>query len=73
MCNHEQPQLVGTAEGIRCRTCGKLFHSFDEIERDRAAADAPAESKPVGADAPGGPSPAPAEKPKTERRKKTDD
>ena len=55
MCTHEQPQLVGTAEGIRCRACGKVFNNFAEIERDRAAADAP------------------AEKPKTARRKKTDD
>ena len=72
MCTHETPQLLGTAEGIRCRACGKLFGSFAEVERDRAAAAAPVESKHVGADAPGGPSPAPAEKPKTNRRKKTD-
>ena len=57
-CIHEQAALIGSAEGIRCRTCGKLFHSFDEIERDRAAADAPA----------------PADKPKkTRRRAKADD
>lgn len=53
MCRHEQAALIGSAEGIRCRTCGKLFHSFDEIERDRAAADAPA----------------PADKPKKPRRR----
>ena len=58
MCTHEQPQLVGTAEGIRCRACGKVFNSFEELERDRAAADAPA----------------PADKPKkTRRRAKADD
>ena len=43
MCTHETPQLLGTAEGIRCRACGKLFGSFAEIERDRAEAAAPAE------------------------------
>ena len=32
MCTHEQPQLVGTAEGIRCRACGKVFNSFAELE-----------------------------------------
>lgn len=58
MCRHEQAALIGSAEGIRCRTCGKLFHSFDEIARDRAAADAPA----------------PADKPKrSKRRAKADD
>ena len=57
-CKHDLPFLMGTAEGIRCRTCGKLFHSFEEIERDRAAADAPA----------------PADKPKRpKRRAKADD
>lgn len=58
MCRHEQAALIGSAEGIRCRTCGKLFHSFEEIERDRAAAGAPA----------------PADKPKRpKRRAKADD
>ena len=35
MCRHEQSQLVGTAEGIRCRACGKVFNSFEELERER--------------------------------------
>ena len=36
MCRHEQAQLVGTAEGIRCRACGRIFASFEELERERA-------------------------------------
>ena len=31
MCNHDQSMLMGTADGIVCRGCGKLFKSFDEI------------------------------------------
>lgn len=30
-CNHEQSMLMGTADGIVCRGCGKLFKSFKEI------------------------------------------
>lgn len=30
-CKHEQHMLMGTADGIVCRGCGKLFHDFDEI------------------------------------------
>lgn len=30
-CKHELPLLMGTADGIVCRGCGRLFASFDEI------------------------------------------
>ena len=30
-CKHENSMLMGTADGIVCRGCGKLFKSFDEI------------------------------------------
>ena len=35
MCRHELNQLVGTADGVLCRACGKLFPTFSELERDR--------------------------------------
>ena len=34
-CNHATEHLVGTAEGIKCRVCGKVFATFDEIVKDR--------------------------------------
>lgn len=30
-CLHENAYLIGTAEGIRCRRCGKLFATFADI------------------------------------------
>ena len=35
MCRHEQAQLVGTADGILCRACGKIFANFEELEQER--------------------------------------
>ena len=54
MCKHEIGLLVGTADGIVCKGCGKLFHSFDEI------------SGPVKEEV----KPAAEEKPKKARKKK---
>ena len=31
MCDHPLTMLVGEKEGIRCKVCGMLFPSFDEI------------------------------------------
>ena len=36
MCNHELSMLMGTADGIVCRGCGKLFSSFEEIHPQEA-------------------------------------
>lgn len=40
-CTHETRNLIGTAEGIQCRACGKTFKTFAEIhanaERQPAA------------------------------------
>lgn len=47
MCKHEQTQLVGTADGILCRACGRRFGSFAEVERDRAPQEQPKAEKPV--------------------------
>lgn len=27
-CKHDISQLIGTAEGIRCKTCGQLFKTM---------------------------------------------
>ena len=40
-CKHELQNLMGTADGIVCRACGRVFASIDEI----MAADTPAEKK----------------------------
>jgi hypothetical protein len=37
MCNHDNKDLIGVENGIKCRACGKVFASFAEIEKDRAA------------------------------------
>ena len=33
-CKHELPHLMGTADGIVCRACGRVFASFAEIEAE---------------------------------------
>ena len=62
-CKHELGFLVGNADGILCRRCGRLFKSFDELRADAG--------EPEGAS----PTPAPVEekapeKPKRGRRAK---
>lgn len=42
-CKHEINLLMGTADGIVCRGCGRLFKDMDEILEDiEPAAEAPA-------------------------------
>lgn len=45
-CRHENKYLMGTADGIVCRACGKLFKSFAEIHGENVP---PAEEKPTEA------------------------
>lgn len=40
-CKHELQNLMGTADGIVCRVCGRVFANLDEIK----GADIPAEKK----------------------------
>ena len=42
-CKHEIQNLMGTADGIVCRACGRVFADLSEI----MAADIPAEKKPA--------------------------
>lgn len=35
MCKHDNRDLIGDANGIKCRACGKVFASFADIEADR--------------------------------------
>lgn len=42
-CKHDLPFLMGTADGIVCRACGRVFKDFAEIQ----GADAPAPEKPA--------------------------
>lgn len=43
MCKHEIRDLMGTADGIVCRKCGKLFADMDAVNADRdPAPEAPA-------------------------------
>lgn len=43
-CKHDVNYLMGTADGIVCRKCGKVFPSFSslhaDLEADKAAQDA---------------------------------
>jgi hypothetical protein len=57
-CKHEANYLLGTADGIKCRKCGKMFSSFATLKADIEAQEAPA---------PAGPAP---EKPKPRTKKK---
>ena len=65
MCKHETPWLLGTADGIVCRKCGKAFPSLAtlhaDLEADRAGQEAP-KAEPVK-----------EEKPKARTRKKKED
>ena len=61
-CKHEANYLLGTADGIKCRKCGKMFSSFATLKAD-IEADIKAQEAPAPAD------PAP-EKPKPRARKK---
>ena len=36
ICKHENHWLMGTADGVLCRKCGKLFANFDELYKDIA-------------------------------------
>lgn len=40
-CKHDLPFLMGTADGIVCRACGRVFKDFSEIQ----GVDAPAPEK----------------------------
>ena len=33
-CRHDIKNLLGTADGIVCRRCGKVFASFAQIEAE---------------------------------------
>lgn len=35
MCKHENHMLTGTADGIRCRGCGAVFHSLEDLAGER--------------------------------------
>lgn len=41
MCKHDNKDLIGTSEGIKCRVCGRVFKSYAEIEKDRQSEDGP--------------------------------
>lgn len=45
-CNHETEHLMGTAEGIVCTSCGKIFKNFDEVMEARGEKPAEAQEKP---------------------------
>lgn len=59
MCRHENAHLMGTANGIVCRKCGKTFKDFSEVLADKA--------QPIKEPAPATET---AEKPKRKRTKK---
>lgn len=65
VCTHDVEHLVGTADGITCKNCGKVFATFAELVADRPKkqekkVEAPAEDVAVEA---------PAEKPKKTTKK----
>ena len=64
-CNHDINYLIGNADGVLCRKCGKQFSSFAtlkaELDADHAAQEEPAPEAPAAE---------PAEKPKRGRKKK---
>ena len=65
ICKHDINYLIGNADGVLCRKCGKQFSSFAtltaELDADRAEQEEPA---------PDAPATEPAETPKRGRKKK---
>lgn len=45
MCEHPTKSLIGTARGIECQACGKVFSTFEEIHAN-AEKVTPADAKP---------------------------
>ena len=43
-CNHDITQLIGTAEGIKCKACGQLFKAMP-TQKIKAPAAEPAPEK----------------------------
>lgn len=37
MCKHPIARLVGTSDGIVCRSCGAVFANFRELEDSKKA------------------------------------
>lgn len=71
-CKHDINFLIGTADGVVCRQCGKLFKGGlaglkAELDADRAAQNEP---KPEAPAADRATASEPAEKPKRTRKKK---
>ena len=52
-CKHDTKFLMGTADGIVCRCCGRVFKDFSEI----AGVNAPEAEKPVEAPVEAAPAP----------------
>lgn len=44
-CEHKTHDLIGTADGIYCQGCGKLFKSYSELEADTKSHKAHAEEQ----------------------------
>lgn len=42
-CKHEIKDLMGTADGIVCRKCGRVFANYSEVQGE----DIPVEEKPA--------------------------
>ena len=42
-CNHPVEHLIGTADGIKCRLCGQIFPTYDELVKDRGTDEKPAD------------------------------
>ena len=42
-CIHPTEHLVGTVDGVKCRLCGQLFPTYDELVKDRGTDEKPAE------------------------------
>ena len=40
-CKHAQEMLMGIADGIVCRACGKTFESFDALLLEREGSGKP--------------------------------
>lgn len=65
-CTHENAFLMGTADGIVCRRCGKVFASIADIHPEPVQEEIPEETNEAPAPAPE----AAQEKPKRTRKKK---
>ena len=48
VCTHNIQHLIGKADGIYCKNCGRRFDNFEELENDRNSSNLAANTEDSG-------------------------